>query len=103
MGQATEHRKLVPVIRDLFQVTGRFIVATFPFGEKQFRNEAQILIDGNHAMWRGFAWRSSKRFKHGQTKTYTGGTKEISTICFHDHFLTKSGLSTIAYIILRTP
>ena len=38
-GQSTENRKLVPVIRDLFQVTGKFIVATFPLG-KTIWNEA---------------------------------------------------------------
>ena len=96
MGQATEDGELVPMIRDLLQVGGKFIIATIPFGEKQFGNEAQILIDGNHATWRWLVWRSAEGFKHWETQGYARGSKESSTVCFHDHFLKKSGLCTMA-------
>jgi hypothetical protein len=52
MGQATENGELIPVIGDLLQVAGKLIISALPVWEKQFGNEAQVLIDRNHTTWR---------------------------------------------------
>ena len=83
MGESAKHSELLPVRRESIEVRRQRIIPARSSRKEEFGNEAEILVDGDHALRRGLRRSGSEGFEDGQTQAYASGTQQGSTGCLH--------------------